>query len=128
MSEPILNIPSQNSKNIIAELDSRYESIIKDKNYQEEYLKELELSLTKSELDVSDEILERLRLCCQLWDVKINPEEIKSHRKFIGPIIIALKKLLFPILNAFFKNFIRQQKDFNAATIALIGKFIEEKR
>lgn len=92
------------------------------------YLQQLDLSIVKSDLDISDLLLERLRLNCQLFDVELRPREITSHRKFVGPVIVAVKKLIFPVIKFFLKDFIRQQKDFNASLIATLGQIAVEKK
>ena len=93
---------------------------------QQRYIKLLDLKITNGELDLSDKALEKLRLMCQLWDVDIRNREISSHRKFIGPIIVGIKKAIFPIIRVFLKDFVRQQKDFNAATISLMGEILRK--
>ena len=79
------------------------------------------LDLIPKNLNVSDERLEKLRRLCQLWEVDIHLGEIRSHRKFIGPIIVGLKKLLFPVIRFMLKDLIREQRDFNAAAIILFA-------
>ncbi len=92
-----------------------------------ERVKQLDFSVCKGELNVSDEILEKLRRMCQIWDVDIRVREISSHRKFIGPVIVAAKKLVFPVLRAFLNDTLRQQRDFNAAAIQLVGEIVAER-
>lgn len=86
-----------------------------------EYISNLRLSLLDRELSVSDDTLERLRALCALWEVDLKPGAITSHRKLIGPIIVAAKKLAFPILRAFLKDSFRRQRDFNAAVVVLLS-------
>lgn len=85
------------------------------------YVASLERPLLPGELAVSAGRLEKLRRLCQLWDVDLKVTEISSHRPVIGPVIVAFKKMLVPLLRALFKDMIRQQRDFNAAAIKLLA-------
>lgn len=91
------------------------------------YISDMHLALAPQGLEISEESLEKLRRLCQLWDVDIRPSRISSHRKFIGPLIVKAKELLYPMLRVFLKDFIRQQRAFNAATIALIAEVVNKK-
>ena len=91
------------------------------------YVSAVSMKAGNSSLAVTDEQLEKIRRACQLWDVDIRMRDISSHRPFVGPIIVAAKKALYPILQAFLKDFIRQQRSFNAAALALIiDKYSED--
>lgn len=90
-------------------------------------IKELSFRLVDSDLDLDSEMLNKLRMACQLWDVDLRMNNITSHRKFIGPVIVFIKKLFAPFIKFFLKDFIRQQKDFNAAVIGLIGGVMEKR-
>lgn len=78
--------------------------------------------LTEQPLSLSPELQERLRLLCQLWEVDIVQTKITSHRAFIGPVIVAIKKALYPLLKFLLKDMVRQQRDFNAATIRYLAE------
>ncbi len=54
------------------------------------------------------------------------PCDATSHRKYAGPVIVAAKKLIYPILRAFFKDTLHQQRSFNAGSIALMAELSEE--
>lgn len=82
----------------------------------------------KGAVNISSERLEKLRRLCQVWEVDLRFNNITSHRPLIGPIIVAIKKLFYPIIRAIFKDYIRQQKEFNAATIALLADLSNEGR
>jgi len=87
----------------------------------------MNLSPTKGSLVIPTVTLERLRRLCQLWDVDLRPaREITSHRRFIGPVIVAAKRLLFPIVRFFMQDTLRQQREFNATAIALLADLANE--
>ena len=84
------------------------------------------MKLCDGSLKLSKKRLEKLRRLCQLWEVNLKPAEITSHRKVIGPLIVAVKKLVYPILKVLLKETIKQQRDFNAAAVALIADLANE--
>lgn len=91
------------------------------------YVEKLSFAYGSSAFDVksfkvADAQLEKLRRLCQLWDVDIRVGGISSHRKFIGPFIVAFKKVLFPLIKVLLKDFIEQQREFNATCIALLSE------
>ena len=113
-----------------AELDNLVEQKIKSGLYHQDELgriRKLSLALSDGSLDVSEETLEKLRRLCQLWDIDLRPFGVSSHRKIIGPLIVFAKKLVTPILRIFLKDMIRQQRDFNAAAIALLAELSNRK-
>jgi len=85
-------------------------------------VQQLDMSPVREDLNVPVETLEKLRRLCQLWDVDLRARRISSHRRILGPVIVALKKLAYPVLRVFLRDFIRQQRDFNAACISLLAE------
>jgi hypothetical protein len=86
------------------------------------YIAKMSARVTADKLDVSYQTLEKLRRLCQLWDVDLRPGGISSHRKILGPAIVAAKRLFYPVLRVFMKDFIRQQRSFNAAVISVLAE------
>ena len=112
-------------------LEQRVQEHVQKKDYSPDnvsYLAKMNLHLSSSELQVSDEMLEKLRRLCQLWDVSLKPLQITSHRKYIGPLIVFTKKLTFRILQVLLKDFIRQQRSFNAACVDAIANSANQKQ
>ncbi|NDC39462.1 MAG: hypothetical protein EBZ48_15725 [Proteobacteria bacterium] len=91
-----------------------------------QYCNEVSFHPVSGDLTVSDKRLEQLQKLCQLWDVQLRPKEVTSHRKIIGPLIVAAKRLAYPVLGAFLKDSFHQQRSFNAAAIALLAELSEE--
>lgn len=88
-----------------------------------DFVRDVSFLPVKGQLDVSDQLLERLRRLCQLWEVDLlAPRQLSSHRKFIGPLIVAAKRLAFPILKIFLKDTLRRQRDFNAQVIVTLAE------
>ncbi len=105
------------------QLESKIQNRISQIEYtwdQKKYLEALTFELKLNSSEITAPFLDKLRTACQLWDVDLRNQQITSHRKIIGPIIVSLKKLIAPIIKFFLKDFIRQQKDFNAAILALM--------
>ena len=83
----------------------------------------IEMRLPLSGVAMTEEQrLDKLRRLCQLWDVDVRVNNISSHRKVIGPFIVLVKKILFPFLKVLLKDFIEQQREFNATTILLLSE------
>ena len=91
-----------------------------------EYLARLKRPLVDGTLAISDQRLEMLRRLCQLWEVDIKQGKITSHRKIVGPLIVAFKRALFPLLRVLLRDFIKQQRDFNSAAISLLADLSRE--
>ena len=84
------------------------------------YIRALSFMPKSDSSEIPHETLEHLRRACQLWDINIRLFNITSHRKIVGPFIVALKKLLFPVLRVLLKDFINQQRAFNAQVISTL--------
>ncbi|MCB0338505.1 MAG: hypothetical protein KDD53_02825, partial [Bdellovibrionales bacterium] len=84
-----------------------------------DYIASLKRPLLNETANFDPRSLEKLRTLCQLWDLRIRPVNITSHRKIIGPVIVGVKKALYPIIRILLRDVINQQRDFNAAAISL---------
>lgn len=87
----------------------------------------LDLSVSNAELNLPDQQLEKLRRMCQIWDVDIRLTHLSSHRPWLGPLIVMAKKLVLPFLKLFLRDTLRQQRDFNAASLALMVDLCAER-
>jgi hypothetical protein len=88
---------------------------------------QLNLNPVRHSLALSKERLERLRQLCQLFDVQLKPSaQISSHRPIIGPMIVAAKRALYPLLSVFLRDTLRQQRAFNAMTVTLLIEALNE--
>lgn len=92
-----------------------------------EYISKVDFSLVQGRLLANEQEMAIIRRLCQSWDVELRPFQITSHRPVLGKFIVALKKLAYPILRVFLKDFIKQQRDFNAASLALLGRVISQR-
>jgi hypothetical protein len=84
------------------------------------YIAAVDLRATSDVSRLDNAQLEKLRRMCQLWDIQLRPSSISSHRRFIGPVIVGFKRLLFSAIGVLLKDMIRQQREFNGAAIAAI--------
>lgn len=91
-----------------------------------QYFNEVSFRAVPGDLTVSDKRLEQLQKLCQLWDVRLRAKEISSHRKVLGPLIVAAKRVVYPVLSAFLKESFHQQRSFNAAALSLLAELSEE--
>ncbi|MCC6933634.1 MAG: hypothetical protein IT292_10340 [Deltaproteobacteria bacterium] len=71
-------------------------------NYQQEEITKLtnkSARLFPKDFAIDEELCNQLRSLCQLSQVSLKPSnKITSHRKFIGPLIVALKKMTYPLI------------------------------
>ncbi len=71
--------------------------------------------------DQPDNIAQRsLVYLNQNWDPKV-PEQIVSHRRFLGPLIVFLKKALRKIMKPYTNMILHQQAEFNAQLIPFLN-------
>jgi hypothetical protein len=92
----------------------------------EQHVKGIALATSKRDFVTSPERLERLRRLCQIYSINLRPEEITSHRKVIGPVIVAVKKALFRMLEGLLGKTIKHQRDFNSEVVALLTDLCNE--
>lgn len=94
----------------------------------ERHIAQLSFSITRDGFTATPERVELLRRLCQLYSADVRPPAPTSHRKFIGPFIVFGKKLIQPIVNAVFGPALRNQREFNAAVVALLTDLSNEGR
>lgn len=78
-------------------------------------------AIAKGDFTTSSERLELLRNLCHIYSAGIRAEKITSHRKIIGPCIVAVKRVLFRAVSALLGPTFARQRDFNAGVIRLLG-------
>ena len=126
-----IKVRGENKPQLEKDLTDKVKALISEGEFSKEdvkYIDKLDLCLTKGSLDLTNKQLENLRRLCQLWDVEIRTVDISSHRKFIGPVIVAVKRLVYPLIKFFLKDFIRQQRAFNAASIATLSELSNQRK
>lgn len=77
---------------------------------------------------MSPERLELLRGLCHLYSAGIRSEKITSHRRFVGAVIVFVKRAFFRVLSALLGPSFQFQRDFNAGVIRLLGDLCNEDR
>ena len=92
----------------------------------ERHIAQLSFSITRDGFAATPERVELLRRLCQLYSADVRPPAPTSHRRFIGPFIVFGKRLIQPIVNAVFGPAIRNQREFNAAVVALLTDISNE--
>ena len=120
-----ITVQGQLDTKLAAELQARVEGRISEGKFtwhNVAYVEKVSLAAVEDARNISDDRLEKLRRVCQLWDVHLKGTEIISHRKYIGPIIVAFKKIFYKILAVLLKDFVRQQKSFNAGVVSLLAE------
>jgi hypothetical protein len=74
----------------------------------------------------SQELILLLRQLCKLYEPQPISQEITSHRKIVGPLIVLSKKILLPFMNKLFSSFFQTQKEFNAVVIAILFELVKK--
>lgn len=124
-----VQVCAEDDQELAGELAQQVDQRIAAGDYSEhnvKYIERLYLGPAAGTLRVSDATLESLRRLCQVWDVDVRLRTITSHRPVVGPVIVAIKRLLFPVLKVFLKDFIRQQRSFNAGVLALLAQLANQ--
>lgn len=124
-----ITLPQGDSSAFAQTIDASVAGRIKAGAFSEQDVKNIQnriLELIPKDLDLPPNQLEKLRRLCQLWEVDIRSAQISSHRKVIGPAIVAFKKMLFPLIRFVLKDFIREQRDFNAQVISFVAELANE--
>lgn len=126
MTKNWINLPdSSESQRLEGEVARRVTAKVEAGEYNTEdirYVSKLARPLVANQVSLSDERLEMLRRVCQLWDINFRATDITSHRPVIGPVIVAIKRALMPILKILMRDVINQQRDFNAAAVILLAE------
>jgi len=78
--------------------------------------------LFRDNFEISKEQTELFRVLASHAHVKLHPRNITSHRKYIGPIIVGLKKVLFKLVGVILKDTFNTQEMFNRYTIKTLAR------
>lgn len=140
MNTPEIDTPNKSSKWLVfgdsntAQLSKKLEESLNNRiasagitQRDIEYVAKLRRDLCPNGLNVDSERLELLRRLCQNWDLELKPSKITSHRPFVGPLIVVLKRFMFPILRFLMKETIKQQRDFNLTVIELLSNLADQR-
>lgn len=88
----------------------------------------LSFAVTREGFSTTPERMEQIQRLCQLFSMNLRPTNPTSHRPFIGPIIVGVKKVLFPLVNALFGPTFRNQREFNSIVLALLTDLCNEEK
>lgn len=116
--------------NLEGELQAAAEASFKSNNFNASslaYLTKLDRGIRLSgNYDQRNEILiEKLRTLCKYWDVDPTVGVIESHRKYLGPIIVKAKKVLFAVIRTLMKPSYQKQNNFNAQVVEILAELLK---
>ncbi len=129
-SESWISVCGEAAPLLAADTHARIQDRLAKRQFRQDeidYVKSASCAPIQGELRVSESELNILRRLCQAWDIELRPAKITSHRPLIGPVIVGVKRLLFPLVQVFLKDLVRQQRDFNSSAIALMGTLLSER-
>lgn len=74
--------------------------------------------LFPNDFAIDETLCNELRAMCQLSQVSLRPApKITSHRRFIGPLIVAIKKMTYPFIKIHLEHTINGVAEFNSWTV-----------
>jgi hypothetical protein len=85
-----------------------------------DYLSRYRLAALQESLVLSSRELELLRNLCAIWGREPLRAPITSHRRVIGPLLVAAKKALFPLIRGALGPELQRQQEFNGALIEFL--------
>lgn len=84
-------------------------------------------ALCPSNFEISDKARELLRVLIMLSRCELKlAKHIRSHRKFIGPLIVFFKKLTWPLVHFHLKDTFESIQQFNSWTVYGLAQQIIE--
>jgi hypothetical protein len=90
------------------------------------YIELLSRDVIKGGSRISARHSELLRRLCGLHQVTMQLHQVTSHRKYTGPIIVALKKILYRVVKPLMDPMLQQQREFNATAVYLLADLANE--
>lgn len=124
-----LSLLGKPAKQMADGMDARVAAKISGGVYKQvdvDFIRKIGLRMGQEGMSMPAEKLDKIRRLCQLWETDIKVSEIRSHRKLIGPVIVAAKKALLPILKVLLGETLRRQREFNAEVIQLLAEISSE--
>ena len=122
-----ITVCGEGAPDLCKKVEGRFQEKLSKGCFTEEnvrYISSITLSAAQQSFSTTPKRLEMLRRLCQLYHVDLLTPSMTSHRPVIGPVIVACKKLLFRILRPLLEKSLRQQRDFNAATVYLLTDLV----
>jgi len=95
---------------------------------EERQVREMSLLFSREDFAASPQRLELLRALCRTFNVELKTDVQPSHRKVIGPIIVAVKRAILPFISALIGPSMLRQSEFNATDLKLLGELCNGKR
>ena len=82
-------------------------------------VEELDKALFPKNFEISEEARETVRVLCSLSCCELRPaREIRSHRKFVGPLIVFVKRLTWPLVRFHLKDTFEAAQLFNSRLVS----------
>ncbi|MBI2466670.1 MAG: methyltransferase domain-containing protein [Candidatus Rokubacteria bacterium] len=111
---------------LMAEIQERIRERKASGFYSEEEVRriaKMELEVTEVVPGLRDELEHHLTVLNDAWDTAAEPE-IQSHRRLIGPVIVAAKRLLRRLTKPYITLVLTRQVEFNSRLLHLLNAFV----
>lgn len=128
---PWLSLCGEYDPSLAASLANRVATLRAEKGFTESdqaEIQALSFAVTREGFSTTPERMEQIQRLCQLFSMNARPTNPTSHRPVIGPIIVGVKKVLFPLVNALFGPTFRIQREFNSIVLALLTDLCNEEK
>lgn len=90
-------------------------------------IERLDRRLFSSEFEISEEARESLRVLCTYSRCELRPSPIiRSHRKLIGPAIVFLKKLSWPLVRFHLKDTFESIELFHSSLVYSYARQVQK--
>lgn len=84
-----------------------------------DHITALDRRLFTGGFELDEELTTRFRALSALSRCELRPiHQIKSHRPLLGPLIVRLKRLVFPLVAVHFKESFKSLQEFNSWSVA----------
>ncbi len=114
---------------IQAQLDARLRGNPRHYNTSEiQAIALTETHLFPTGFQLTESETEEFRALCNFSQVSLRPARITSHRKYLGPIIVFLKRCSWPLLQVHLKNVFAGVQEFQIRSVVTMARQLVENR
>ena len=83
-----------------------------------EDVRTLKTKLFPAKMEIGKETSDRMRALCKFSELKLEESgNYRSHRKVVGPIVVAIKRLLFPFVKFHVSSAISTVREFQICAV-----------
>jgi hypothetical protein len=84
--------------------------------------------LFPNNFEISEEQTEIFRILTKFTRAELRPRNLTSHRKYFGPVIVGIKRVLFKLLGVILKDTLQSQEVFNRYAVKALAQESSKKQ